>query len=142
MTDTSSNGNTEPEVTPPGRAISGRFLPGNKIGTGRRKGARSKLSESFLQDFHKTWLKHGPKALDKVAQENPGLFVKVAASILPKALEVDGRIEHTNRNEFVVELQDFTDAYRKWGSVIGADKRMIELQPVRDDDDTEPDEHG
>jgi hypothetical protein len=139
MTDT-TNGSTLPEPVT-GRAVNGKFLPGNRIGTGRKKGARSKLSESFLQDFHKTWLKHGAKALDKLAQENPGLFVKVAASILPKALEVDGRVEHTHRNEFQIELADFSEAYRRWGSVIGANPKLIEAQPIRDDDDTEPDEH-
>ena len=124
MTDTADP--TNGASLPAQRDVRGRFGPGNKIGTGRRKGARSKLSESFLADFHRTWLKHGAKALDKVAQENPGLFVKTAAAILPRVLEVDGlmKVDHVHRTEFQVELGDFVSAYRKWGSVIGANPKL------------------
>ena len=59
---------------------------------GKPKGAKNKLQEAFWKDFAGAWEQHGISALQKVATEDPGTFVKVAASIMPK--EVDAVVEH------------------------------------------------
>jgi hypothetical protein len=64
---------------------------------GRPKGSRSKLNEVFLADFIAAWEQHGPEALTKTATESPGIFVRVAASLLPRHFKV----EH--------DFSDFTD---------------------------------
>lgn len=61
---------------------------------GRPKGSRNKLSEDFLRDFCEAWDHHGKEALLKVAQDDPGKFVTVAASILPK----DDKLEILHRS--------------------------------------------
>src|SRR5262245_26354006 len=74
----------------------GRFLPGTcgKLG-GRPLGSRQKLSEKFLADFHAAWETHGAAALTKMAESDPSSFVRVAASLLPRKLQVE-RIELTD----------------------------------------------
>jgi hypothetical protein len=113
------------------RTAKGTFAPGNKLSTGRRKGSRVKLSEAFLSDFHDTWKKHGRKALEKLAVENPDAFVKAAVAVLPRVMQHEATIaiEHTHRSEFDIELTDFAMAYEKFGKIIGADQRLLELQP-------------
>ena len=74
----------------------GRFLPGTcgKLG-GRPLGSRHKLSAKFLADFHAAWETYGVAALQKVAERDPSTFVRVAASLLPRKVEIE-RIELTD----------------------------------------------
>jgi hypothetical protein len=66
-----------------------------------RRRSRNKLGEAFVQDVYATWQKHGAKTLERMVQEDPGGFVRVAANILPDKLEVD--VKHSiARIEWVV----------------------------------------
>ncbi len=69
-------------------AKTGRFLPGNNGFGGRPKGARSKLTTEFFNDFYAAWQKHGAKALKQVAEESPRDFVRAAAALMPKEFEI------------------------------------------------------
>jgi hypothetical protein len=66
----------------------GRFITGN-IGGGRPKGARSKLSEQFLIDVQSEWATHGAVAISDMREKNPGDFVKMVASLLPKDVNLN-----------------------------------------------------
>jgi hypothetical protein len=66
----------------------GRFLTGN-IGGGRPKGARNKLAESFLADVLEEWESHGAVAISDMREKNPGDFVKMVASLLPKEMTLN-----------------------------------------------------
>jgi hypothetical protein len=67
----------------------GRFQTGNNGGPGRPKGSRNKLGEAFVSDLHDKWLERGPKALDEMATSDPGGFVRVVASLLPKEFKIE-----------------------------------------------------
>ncbi len=56
---------------------------------GRPKGARNKLTETFLEDAYAAWQQHGPRALDTLARDDPGTFVKVCASLMPKNVNLN-----------------------------------------------------
>jgi hypothetical protein len=66
----------------------GRFLPGNSGFGGRPKGARSKLTTEFFDDFYAVWQEHGAKALKDVAEKHPRDFVRAAAMLMPKEFEI------------------------------------------------------
>lgn len=65
-----------------------QFKPGNQRGPGRPKGSKNKISEDFLQSFHKIWLERGEAALLRMVDERPAEFIKVAASLIPKDYHV------------------------------------------------------
>lgn len=67
---------------------------------GRPKGSKHKLTEAFWGDFAAAWDAHGKAALEAVAKDDPGKFVSVAASVMPKETEV------TLRNITAKELPD------------------------------------
>ena len=69
-----------------GRRSNGRFARGNP---GRPQGAKNKLQEAFWRDFAGAWEAHGVLALEKVANEDPATFVKIAASVMPKDVGVE-----------------------------------------------------
>ncbi len=72
--------------------------------SGRPKGARSKLGESFLDKLYRDWKEHGIEVLERVRTEHPKDYMKVIASILPRDIKLD--VNH------VVELTDVERAKR------------------------------
>ena len=67
---------------------------------GRPLGSRNKLSEKFLQTIHDDFLKHGVAAIEKVREDNPGIYLRVIASLIPKELHIkDESLEDLPDNE-------------------------------------------
>jgi hypothetical protein len=124
-----------------GRNSLGRFTPGHKSIGGRKTGSRNRLSENFLADLHAEWKRSGKKVLQRVAETAPETFLRCVATVLPKALEVDGALNVTHRSELSVEISDFNEAYQRWGKFLGARMpTMIEAEPIENDQATETDD--
>jgi hypothetical protein len=47
------------------------------------------VSEAFLADFPEVWAASGKAAIERVAEHHPAVFVRVAASLLPKHFKHD-----------------------------------------------------
>jgi hypothetical protein len=71
----------------------GRFIIGGKPGPGRPKGARSRLSERFLDDLAGTWHEHGADVLQRLAQEKPAALLQAMVMLLPKHISLDANID-------------------------------------------------
>jgi hypothetical protein len=61
-----------------------RFKPGRKGGPGRPAGIRNHLNKAFLQDLLEEWHEHGRAALKIMRVEEPAMFVRVVASLVPR----------------------------------------------------------
>jgi hypothetical protein len=66
---------------------------------GRPKGARNKLTTQFFEDFYEAWQQHGPEAIKRVAESNPKDFVKAAAMLMPRELELKAPLDDLSDNE-------------------------------------------
>jgi Family of unknown function (DUF5681) len=56
---------------------------------GRPKGARNKLSETFLQALADDFDSHGKDVIEKVRADRPHDYLKVIAAVLPKRMEIE-----------------------------------------------------
>jgi hypothetical protein len=56
--------------------------------SGRGKGHLNKFSRAFLQSVSAKWREHGDAVLEEIRRDDPGLFLRVCASLIPKELLV------------------------------------------------------
>jgi hypothetical protein len=57
-------------------------------GIGRQRGSRNRLQATVYDIAAASAEKHGAAALDQVRRENPGLYLKVLVSLVPRELEI------------------------------------------------------
>jgi len=95
-------------------------MAGGFQSAGRRRGARNRLSTSFLEALAKDFEEHGDGVIKIVRMEEPVNYLRLVASVLPKEFElIDTRLQ---------ELSD--DEIRE---LISELKRNIQSRPVLDD---------
>jgi len=58
---------------------------------GRPRGSRNKLSEAVISALYRDFSKHGEKAIAKVRRDQPGVYLKVIALLIPREHEVEHR---------------------------------------------------
>src|SRR5262245_29391641 len=68
------------------RPLGHRFQPGNP---GRPKGSRNKLGEHFISALAEDFAQHGAAVIERVRIEQPAVYVKVVASLLPKDVNLN-----------------------------------------------------
>lgn len=90
---------------------------------GRPKGSRNKFAEEFLKDFLADWQTNGATAIKHCRVVDPAGYVRIAASIVPKELNIN---ENQNQVEAILEqfntveeLQNFLAGI----AAIGANQR-------------------
>ena len=79
-----------------------QFKKGHK-GPGRPKGARNKFSEDFVEEFAAHFEEHGAEAFDRVYKEQPGLYLRLAAMLVPK----DFNLKHSG--DVTIQIIDYQD---------------------------------
>ena len=91
---------------------------------GRPKGSRNKLSEEFFRDLCDAWEAFGKPALMSMAWTSPGDFVRVAASLMPKLVDVgiDVKIDRVSDDELLASRNRFR--------IIEAAVDQEEVQPL------------
>jgi hypothetical protein len=106
-----------PENTPPKQGKAPPFKPGQSGNPkGRPKGAKNKLTEAFWCDFAEAWQEHGATALQKVATEDPGKFITVAASVMPKDVNVNTTITDMTDEQLESRIASLA---RQFGDALG-----------------------
>ena len=67
-----------------GRDERGRFVAGHRSIGGRPPGKRNLLAEEFYRDLYEVWESKGRGALEKLIEKDPGGFVKLVGSVMPR----------------------------------------------------------
>jgi hypothetical protein len=86
---------SDPPVAEGRDKTTGRFLPGNKGGPGRKQGARVDLAEIFLREVLADFAEHGKEAIRQAREASPEIYVRMIASLLPKEVEAQVRATGT-----------------------------------------------
>src|SRR5262245_23464177 len=58
---------------------------------GRLRGSRNRLSETVICALLRDFDKHGEKAIARVREESPGMYLKVIAMVIPRQHKVEHR---------------------------------------------------
>lgn len=64
-----------------------RFGP-DRLGRAKQKGARDRLSATFLKALADDFEAHGKDVVVKVREEDPSAYLRVVASLAPKEMEI------------------------------------------------------
>ena len=107
------------------------FKPGH--GAGRPKGSRNKLGERFICALHDDFAVHGVGVIKRLREEEPGVYVRVIAALLPKQVEVDATAVSTLSDEDVVRLVAGIDRWLATNADDGAG--VVVLPPVSEASD-------
>jgi hypothetical protein len=95
---------------------------------GRTKGSRNKLSAQVIEDILAEWREHGPAAIRIMRIEEPGAFVRVVVSTLPKELIVESAMADLDDEELdalIDQLKHIAIASRQEAPM------LIEAKPER-----------
>ncbi|MFO6428943.1 hypothetical protein ACLBKT_02520 [Erythrobacter sp. W302b] len=99
------------------RDASGRFKSGN-IGGGRPKGARNRLTETFLATVVDHFAEHGKAAFDKLATDDPAAYLRIMASFVPREQAREDFGDMTD--EEIVEAVERAERHRRVARLIDA----------------------
>ena len=72
-------------------------------GPGRPKGARNKFSEDYVEAFAADFEEHGAKVIELIRIEQPAVYLKLAAMLVPK----DFNLKHSG--DVTIQIVDYAD---------------------------------
>ncbi len=83
-----------------------RFKPGQSGNPGGLAvGTRNRLNARFLNALADDFQEHGKEAIERTRIEEPGTYVKVCASLLPKQIEQTQPLDDLNDADLMAVLE-------------------------------------
>lgn len=112
---------------------------------GRGKGTPNKFSQKLVADFARHWRDHGYSAIERMYEENPGLYLKIATSLVPRELllEVSRPMEQLSDAELqraAVEEQEASQKLIAHIRLRGGEELIEQARRELTGDDEEDDE--
>jgi hypothetical protein len=94
-------------------------------------GRRRRLTEAFISDFQTIWETEGIAAIQRVARNDPSTFIRVAASLMPKNINVNATLD--------VDATTFVANFRQAVELLGnelppSSRRRMKVIDVDDTD--------
>lgn len=130
---------SEGSLASPARAKDGRWVKNSKSPNpkGRPKGARQVFSERFIHDLNAAWKKHGVKAIDKVATEEPAKFLQIVVKLVPKQVQLNGDGTMQELADGMQAVKAFLqDAAKQRSTKQEQDAQVIDVTPDTDHSST------
>jgi hypothetical protein len=123
------NAKANPNYVP--KRINGKFAPGSSGNPGGSvESSRRSLNRAFLLDFAEHWKVHGRKALDKAAKDQPAAYIKIAALLVPRQMEVEHKagVKGLTDEQLEGAIQAVTELLEARAK--GVDAKLIEAKPA------------
>jgi hypothetical protein len=99
------------------------FKPGQSgNAAGRPRGAKSKLSERFLEDLRSSWEKFGAQALERCALESPDQYCRIVAGLQPREIDIGVDVA------VLTDVTTTVEAFRALSEMIGAKPNLMRLK--------------
>ena len=95
--------------------------------SGNPSGRRRRLTEAFIRDFQTIWETEGLAAIQRVARNDPSTFVRVAASLMPKDINLKATLD--------VDVTTFVGNFRQAVELLGNELPSNRRMKVIDADD-------
>lgn len=112
------------------RVERGRFAPGYQ-GPGRGRGARDRLSRTVLEMLLEDFEAHGEEAIARCREDDPGAYLRVLTSIMPK----DVKVTHAAEGMSVQEIEDeIRRIFAEAAARDAGDGRLIEGEAIEQDE--------
>ncbi len=73
--------------------------------TGRPRESRDRLTSKFLYEFAAHFDIHGAKAIKALYESDPEAYVRVAASLLPKEIEVSRKMDGMDDDKLTAAIE-------------------------------------
>jgi hypothetical protein len=113
---------SETEVTAEKQRLGHLFKPGvSGNPSGRPRGSRNRLADSFVADLRDCWELHGRDALERVARDEPATLLKVVASLMPRDIDVNVTAE--------ISVGTFAEQFRAACAMLGNDVKPLHNEP-------------
>jgi hypothetical protein len=91
---------------------SGSFTLGD-LRAGRKKGSRDKLGRDFFQALSEDFAEHGRGVITIVRNEEPGLYLRIVASTMPKEFTVEHAAEALDDEELELMIAEMRERRAK-----------------------------
>ena len=93
-----------PDLTGDKQANAGQFRPGQSGNpTGRPKGARSRLTDGFLEVLAADFAEHGAAIIRQCREDKPEVYLAIVAKLVPRHDSLDVGL-HKSHEESLQEL--------------------------------------
>ena len=119
----------EQEVQTPAERPAHWFKPGvSGNPAGRIPGSRHKLTTAFVQDLQESWEQYGKEALRRCAVEEPAVYVRTVAMLMPKDVNLSIDVQ-----QFVVRAPTVAIDSDTWQAEVlaptASSAAIIDLKP-------------
>jgi hypothetical protein len=98
----------------------GHFMKGGKPGPGRTPGLRPRFANTFLRALQDDFDKHGVAAIESVRVSNPVDYLKICASIVPKAMVIQAEVTDARKSVTEYSTSELVALLTSGGSEEGA----------------------
>lgn len=80
---------------------------------GRPRESRDRITRGFLLKFADSFEKYGEVVIDRVREEEPATYLKIAAALVPKEIEIKRPLEELDDGKLVAAIEALTAAMRE-----------------------------